>query len=118
VNVKKILIIDDEPDILDAVQMVLEGEGYDVEIAMQADEILSRSSNFPDLILLDVLLSGQDGREITKQLKSQEKSKHIPILMMSAHSTAQNNIKEYKADAFLPKPFEIDQLLKEIKALL
>lgn len=113
---KKILVIDDEPDILDAVKIVLEDEGFFVETSIKGDEIENRSANFPDLILLDVLLSGKDGRHIAKKLKSQDSTKHIPIIMMSAHPTAKQEIQEYLADDFIAKPFEIDYLLERIKA--
>jgi DNA-binding response OmpR family regulator len=114
--VKKIFVIDDEPDILDAVKIVLEDEGFHVETSIKGDEIETRSADFPDLILLDVLLSGKDGRDIAKKLKNQEHTKHIPIIMMSAHPTAKQGIKEYLADDFIAKPFEIDYLLEKIRA--
>lgn len=112
---KKILVIDDDPDILDAVQMLLESEGFTVMTSTKGDELDSLGSDLPDLILLDVLLSGKDGREIAKKLKKQEKTKHIPIVMMSAHPTAHKTIKEYLADDFIAKPFDIDFLMNKIK---
>lgn len=115
---KKILVVDDEKDILEAVKIVLEEYGFNVETSTRGDEIETRSANLPDLILLDVLLSGKDGRHIAKKLKLQEHTRHIPIIMMSAHPTAHLSIKEYLADDFLPKPFEIDELLEKVNALM
>lgn len=114
-TMKKVLVIDDERDILDALRLLLEAEGYSVETSMDGGDIAMRLDNFPDIILLDVLLSGKDGRVIAKKLKSQERTKHIPIIMMSAHPTAKDTIDEYQADYFLPKPFEADHLLRKIK---
>jgi DNA-binding response OmpR family regulator len=66
--------------------------------------------------LLDVLLSGKDGRTIARQLKSQEDTKHIPIIMFSAHPSAEQTAREAGADDFIAKPFEIDDLLEKIAA--
>jgi len=72
----------------------------------------------PDLILLDVLLSGKDGREIVKQLKSQEETKSIPIIMFSAHPSAEKTAREAGADDFVAKPFHIDFLLAVVAKYL
>jgi DNA-binding response OmpR family regulator len=72
----------------------------------------------PDLIVLDVLLSGVDGRIICKKLKHSPESKHIPIIMFSAHPGAQKNMKDFGADDFLPKPFESNKLIERIEAQL
>src|SRR5579885_669331 len=112
---RRILVIDDDPDILEAVQMLLESEGFAVKTSLRADSLNQLNGDMPDLILLDVLLSGQDGRTVAKRLKSREETKHIPILMMSAHPTAHKTIKEYMADDFIAKPFDIDFLMEKIK---
>ncbi len=112
---KKILVVDDEPDILEFLQVILEEEGYAV-ITTDKGEYVEALNNggLPDLILLDMLLSGKDGREIVKQLKSQEKTKHIPVIMFSAHPSAEETARKAGADDFLAKPFEMDQLLEKI----
>ena len=109
---KKILIVDDEPDILEFLQVILEEEGY-VVLITEKGEFLEKLCNegLPDLILLDMLLSGKDGREIVKQLKHQEDTKHIPVIMLSAHPTARQTALEAGADDFIAKPFDIDDLL-------
>lgn len=112
---KKILVVDDDPDILDAVQMLLEAEGYQVITSTTGEEAETLHRNYPDMILLDVLLSGKDGREIAKKLKTQDHTRHIPIVMMSAHPTAHKSIKDYLADDFIAKPFDIDNLMSKIK---
>ena len=109
---KKVLVVDDERDILDFLQIILEEEGY---IVMTTDkgEYLEKLHNggLPDVILLDMLLSGKDGREIVKYLKSQEETKHIPVIMFSAHPGAEETARKAGADDFVAKPFEIDVLL-------
>ena len=76
------------------------------------------SRGLPDVILLDMLLSGKDGREIVKYLKSQEKSKPIPVIMFSAHPGAEETAHQAGADNFVAKPFEIDALLEKIAEYL
>ncbi len=112
---KKILVVDDEPDILEFLQVILEEEGYAV-LASEKGEFLEQLHNggLPELILVDVLLSGKDGREIVKHLKSQEETKHIPVIMFSAHPSAEHTAREAGAEDFLAKPFEIDDLLAKI----
>ena len=113
---KKILVVDDDLAILEALQIVLENAGYDVTTIADAQkverEILQRN---PDLILLDIWMSGQDGREITKHLKSKDDTKKVPIVLISALSNAEGIAKEAGADDFLAKPFDIDDLLAIVK---
>lgn len=112
---KKILVVDDEPDILEFLQVILEEEGYAV-LTSEKGEFLEQLHNggLPDLILVDVLLSGKDGREIVKHLKSQEETKPIPVIMFSAHPSAEQTAREAGAEDFMAKPFEIDDLLAKI----
>lgn len=117
----QILAIDDDPDILDAIRFLLEDAGYDVTTAEKgeyAEALTTTGEALPDLIILDVLLSGKDGRLICKQLKAQEQTRHIPVLMISAHPGAERSVKEVGADAFVAKPFEIATLLRAISRLL
>jgi DNA-binding response OmpR family regulator len=111
---KNILIIEDDKSILDAMRMALEFEGYSVTVSDRGDYahvLLSGKSALPDGILLDILLSGMDGRVICTMLKDNAKTKHIPIIMMSAHPHAEKSVYEAGADYFLSKPFAIDDLL-------
>jgi DNA-binding response OmpR family regulator len=116
-STKKILVVDDEPDILEFVQAILEDEGYTVATTSKGEYVETlHNGGLPNLILLDVLLSGKDGRTIARQLKSQEDTKHIPIIMFSAHPSAEQTAREAGADDFIAKPFEIDDLLEKIAA--
>ncbi|TMC18812.1 MAG: response regulator [Chloroflexi bacterium] len=118
-NAKKILVVDDEPDILEFLQVILEEEGYLVATTEKGEYVEKlHAGGLPDLILLDVLLSGKDGREIVKQLKSQEETKSIPIIMFSAHPSAEKTAREAGADDFVAKPFQIDFLLAVVAKYL
>ena len=119
VNMKKILLIDDDPDIITVLQLLLKKKGYEVATASREEEAYNQVAVFqPHLIVLDVLLSGVDGRTICKKLKHSESSKHIPIIMFSAHPSAQKNMEDFGADDFIPKPFESSKILERIEAQL
>jgi DNA-binding response OmpR family regulator len=116
---KKILVVDDDPDILEALQFTLEDAGYEVtttEKGEYAENLRDTNGGLPDVIILDVLLSGKDGRVICQKLKSQEDTRHIPILMMSAHPNAKQSVKAVGADDFVAKPFDVDELLAKVAA--
>lgn len=113
---KKILVVDDDESILDAMAMVLEDTGYKVKTILKSKEIFGGIDTFkPNIILLDVLMSGTDGREICKKIKQDEKKKHIPVIMISAHPNALNSYAKYGADGFLPKPFDTYKLLELVE---
>ena len=115
---KKILVVDDDPDILEFLQVILEEEGYTVATTDKGDYVEKlHDGELPNLILLDILLSGKDGREIVKSLKSQEETRHIPVVMFSAHPSAEATARACGADDFIAKPFDIDVLLAKLAAL-
>jgi len=112
---KKILVVDDDPDIVEFLQDLLELEGYTVATTDKAEYVEKlHDRGLPDLILLDMLLSGKDGREIVKQLKRQEETRHIPVIMFSAHPSAEKTALKAGADDFIAKPFEVDELLEMV----
>ena len=114
---KTILVVDDNPDILDAMQYTLEDAGYQVKITEKAEYIENlhdANGGLPALIILDLLLSGKDGRTICKKLKSQKETKHIPVIMISAHPDAARSVIEVGADNFIAKPFDIAVLLDKV----
>ncbi len=117
---EQILIIDDDADILDALHFVLEDAGYTVKSTQNGEdaENLIQAKTLPELIILDVLLSGKDGRAICRQLKHVDKTNKIPVIMISAHPAVRQSVLEAGADVFISKPFPITVLLEEVKKIL
>lgn len=116
---KKILVVDDDPDILEAIQLILISQGYDCQVSPKGNETYQKVAEYkPDLIILDVLLSGNDGRKICQILKGYPQTQQIPIIMISAHPSAKNTVKECGANSFVPKPFTIHQLTTTIQKML
>jgi two-component system phosphate regulon response regulator PhoB len=112
---KRILVVDDDIDILTVVQLVLESNSFEVIAISKWQKIYSLIDTFnPDLILLDVSLGMQDGRNICKQLKTTVQTKNIPIILFSANHNIDKSIKECLADNFISKPFDINDLIDGI----
>ena len=115
----KILVVDDDIDILSVMEILLSMKGFDVEVTSKGENTLPKIESFkPDLILLDVLISGYDGRTICKQLKSNKSTCHIPVIMFSAHPGAAATIAEYGADDFIAKPFDVNNLMQKVNTQL
>lgn len=114
---KKVLVVDDDNDILNVIRIILEDEGYEVSTLDNGREVLGEvASNMPDLILLDVMLCGMDGRDICKNLKSHALYKLIPVIMISASHNLQGLLEdEGSADGFISKPFDIDELIAVVE---
>ena len=117
---KKILAVDDDNDILDVIRIILEEEGYEVFTLANGKHVFDMvKENGPDLILLDVMLGGLDGRDICRALKEDQNYKNIPVVMISASHNLNNLLLMPGApDNFLAKPFDIDHLLAMVKAQL
>lgn len=111
---KRILIADDDPGIVEVLTMMLEDAGYAVDVLLDGKRIAEIQEQLPDVILLDVWLSGSDGRDICKRLKSQEKTKHIPIIMLSANHDIKLIAAEAGADDCISKPFDMNDLLGRV----
>lgn len=113
---KKILLVEDDQAILDVVKIILETEGYEVFLAESEDEIHKTiKTNPPQLILLDIWLSGHDGGRIARSLKSKKETQSIPIVMVSANNATETITKASGADGFLLKPFNVDELLHTVR---
>ncbi len=117
---KRILIVDDEPNSVAPIQMLFEQEGYETKLVDTHAGIFSVIDEFqPHLILLDVYLKGSDGRYICDLLKSTNRTKHIPVVLISGIVAAKELLHENTlADGFLNKPFDIDESFEQIKALM
>jgi DNA-binding response OmpR family regulator len=112
---KKILVVDDDIDVLTVVQLVLDSNGFDVTAISNWKQIYPHIDAFkPDLILLDVSLGTQDGRNICKQLKSNKDTRHISIILFSANHNVEKSVSECMADSFISKPFDINDLIEGI----
>jgi DNA-binding response OmpR family regulator len=111
---KTVMIADDDKAIVDAVQAMLEFGGYEVSFTYNGATILDLKENLPDLILLDIWMSGTDGRDVCKALKKRDTTKEIPVIMISASPDLENSAKDAGADDFLEKPFDMDDLLGKI----
>ncbi len=115
---QKLLVIDDDEDISAMLFLLLRSK-FEVASIIKSEDIFQRIRSFePDIILLDVFLTGYDGRVICKQLKFHPSSKHIPVIMLSGHDEVYDSISKYGADDFILKPFEADQLFSKIEKQL
>jgi DNA-binding response OmpR family regulator len=118
---KKILVIDDEPELSKAIAIRLKASGYDVITAQDGVEGLEKAkSSKPDLIVLDILMPKMDGYEVCRLLKFDEKYKSIPIIMLTAKAQDIDRAigKKVGADDYLTKPFETQDLIGKIKKYL
>ena len=114
-----ILVIDDNEDILFMIKTMLEMKGYKVTAKDNPEKIeLFIESAQPDIILMDMLLSGSDGREICRDLKQNKLISTIPVIMISALPDADISCKEAGTDYFLGKPFEMSDLFETINNAL
>lgn len=113
----KVLIVDDNIDILTVVQLILSFHGFAVKGISKWEQIFDEIDNYkPDVILLDIALNGNDGRVICQQIKSTQDGKNKPIIILfSAHHDLQYNFGQYMADDFIAKPFDSNVLVNKIK---
>ncbi len=117
----KILVVDDEEDILELVRYNLAREGYRVVCAASGEQALNKAGSEPfDLILLDLMLPGIDGLEVTKRLKNKPETRHIPIIMLTAKGEEADIVTglELGADDYVTKPFSPRILIARIKAVI
>jgi DNA-binding response OmpR family regulator len=117
---KKILVLDDNEDILALIVMILEMEGYQPKGISTGGALMKSVEEFnPELILLDVLLGDSDGRILCHELKSDPSTANIPVIMISAsHAALSLSEDHHKPDDFISKPFDIDDLVNRIKRVL
>lgn len=117
----KILVVDDEKNIVEILKMRLEANGYQVEAAFDGEEGLQKARNGKyDLILLDLTLPKRDGQSVCMELKFDPKFSKTPIVMLTARAQAKEKEigKKMGADAYITKPFDTKELLSTIKRLV
>jgi CheY-like chemotaxis protein len=118
----RVLIVDDEPDILFLAKMMLEGDGHDVTLAKSSKECFEKlKEKRPDLILLDIMMpGGDDGWKTCREIKESEKTQDIPLAMFTVRSSDDSVEKSYScgADAHIKKPFYKKELLETVENLV
>ena len=118
---KKILIVDDEQDIVESLKFVLEASNYTCYCAYNGEDGLKLAKEImPDLIILDVMMPKINGYKISRLLKYDAKYKNIPILMVTARSQEEDKLigEETGADEYITKPFELDEVVKKVEEYL
>ncbi len=114
-----IWIVDDNEGILEVIEIILQEEGYHTKSISTGNHLMKAlEQENPRMILLDVLLSGMDGREICRNLKDSEKTRDIPVIIMSANTKVDTQAQQARADGYLQKPFEIIELIETVKKYL
>ncbi len=108
---KRILVVENNKDILEVIALILEQEGYELSLYTSERDIFEHILAFqPDAILLDIVKPTLEGTELCRQIKAAESTSHIPVIVLSTHPQIQK-VKEVCADEVVPKPFDIDGLL-------
>ena len=115
---KKIFVADDDPDILEIVSLMLKTAGYQVYATPNAAELFNPGAILPDLILLDIWMSGTDGRDICKRVKENPLTKDIPVVFLSANTGIREIATVCEARDFIAKPFEMQELLSKLHTIL
>lgn len=112
----KVLVVDDDRDLLEMVTLVLRINGIDVFSINDHQEFFAALNKYkPDLVVLDIYLDDADGREICRRMKTSEEFGQIPVLLYSAGHISAASIEDCQANGFLQKPFDISVLLKRIR---
>lgn len=116
----RILVVDDEQDLLEILKFNLETEGYEVTTACSAEEALTLNVGEFDLLLLDVMMGGMSGFAMAKKLKSDPATEHIPIVFLTARDTENDTVTGFNlgADDYISKPFSIREVLVRVRAVL
>ena len=118
-NNKKLLLIDDSSDLLEVLKIYFDKKGYIVDIVSNSREIYSTINNSdPDILLMDVLLCGSDGRHICKALRESHDTRHLGIILTSASACNLEDYKAYGADDCIEKPFELPDLEQKVTSIL
>ncbi len=116
---KRVLVLDDNQDILDVVQETLSYEKFEVKSTAESDMVMSLVKEFvPDLILLDYRVAGTNGGEVCRQIKSHPEFNNIPVIIFSAYINHQDEISAYGCDAIINKPFDLAELINKVNNLI
>ncbi len=116
-----ILCVDDEPANLKLLENILVPRGYEVVSVASGEDALRKIKTRPiDLVLMDLMLPGMDGLQVSRKIKDNKKARNIPIIMLTAHSGVESFIKSLSNEvfAYLHKPFETEELVRIVRAAL
>lgn len=114
----RVLIVEDEPGLVEALQKSLRDEGYAVDVAEDGEEGLYKATTWDyNAVILDVMLPGRDGWEVLRQIR---RTKKIPVLMLTARDSLEDRVRglDSGADDYLAKPFDLEELLARLRALI
>ena len=113
-----ILIVDDSKNLLQMIKTIFQMHNYEVRTAPTKSSLMAHMEIFkPDVILMDIMLSDSDGREICKELKTNDETKRIPVILLSGNHELLRSYQEYNADDIIEKPFRIDDVLTKINKI-
>lgn len=116
-----ILLVDDDPAMLDILTLLLEAEGIQVTGAVDGEEAYQKfQTAMPDLVVTDVMLPKIDGWKLCQKIKTDPDAKHVPVLVVTAKGEQISELMSYEsgADAYISKPFRNDDFIKQVKDLL
>lgn len=115
----KILVVDDDVDLLESVKLCLQMHGFSVCALDTAENIMDRIRSFkPDLILLDIMICENDGRIVCQRIKTETNYRNVPMILYSSYIDLLSAYSLYRANAYVEKPFDIDFLVCKINSLL
>src|SRR5699024_2349806 len=116
-KLRNILVIEEDQNVLEAIMGILEYSGYQSTGVTRFNESVFKQlqTDSVGLIILDVMLSGDDGRDLAVKLKSSEETRGVPILMISAYPEIEPSVMKAGADGFIQKPFGIDELMQKVE---
>ena len=116
---KRILVLDDNQDILDIVHETLSYEKFDVKSTSESTDVIPLVEQFnPNLVILDYRVSGTNGGELCRQIKSHPDFKHVPVIIFSAYVNHADELSAYGCDAIINKPFDLTELVEKVNHLI
>lgn len=121
INPARILVVDDEPNIVVAIEFLMQQQGFETDTAYDGQEALAKAKQFrPDLIILDVMMPKADGFEVAHAVRREPDLEGVKIVFLTAKGTSRDKVNGYDAggDVYLTKPFDNDELLEMISEML
>ena len=116
---KKILVLDDNQDILDIVHETLAYENFEVKSITKSEEVIPSLESFnPNLVILDYRVSGANGGEVCRAIKADPRFTTIPVIIFSAYINSERELFAYGCDAIINKPFDLNELVEKVNMLV